>query len=242
MTTDVSLFFAIVGIQTILAIAILRWVHISAKRTERSEQQRRIDLPGVAAKINADYVANDPSVLQWFKRIPFYPHASGEGGAYGVMRGLIWDKTHSIFFDLHALVGTGDDAYMSTQTVAMFHFGEGWLPQFQLERRGNDRSADRFVVETKRPQIELVDHRDFSRTFRISGDDVPAIRRMFTTDLCAFVDAHADWVIESTGAWLAVCRKNFRPGIAAYPDFVGTAVTFLEAFATQPEPEAGRRP
>ena len=66
-----------------------------------------------------------------------------------------------------------------------------------------------------------------------SGDDSVAIRRLFTAKLCAFIDANADWAIESTGAWIAVCRKRVRPEIDAYHAFVGEAAEFLRAFGTR---------
>jgi hypothetical protein len=60
------------------------------------------------------------------------------------MRGKVWE-THAIFFDLD--VEAAVDAESSVhykQTVAMFHFGDGGMPAFSLERRGSDSARRRF--------------------------------------------------------------------------------------------------
>ena len=220
------------GIGVAVVILVIVFGIVATGTDVRAERRRKVALAAVAAKINADYLPDDRTVLQSFSGIPFYPYC-GRAHATGVMRGEVWGA-HAIFFDLD--VESALDAESSVhekQTVAMFHFGEGGMPAFSLERRGNDSLADDFSGPRAKPLVDLPDTPAFSSKFRLSGDDSVAIRRLFTAKLCAFIDANADWAIESTGAWIAVCRKRVRPEIDAYHGFVSETAEFLRAFATR---------
>ena len=213
-------------------ILVAAFLFIATGKELRADRRRKVDLAAVAARINADYLPDDPSVLQWFTGTPFHPY-SRRAAATGVMRGQV-GEAHAIFFDLD--VETALDADTSVhykQTVAMFHLGEGGMPAFSLERRGDDALADDFTGPGAKPLVELPGNPAFSSKFRLTGDDAEAIRKLFSAKLCAFIDANADWAIESTGAWIAVCRKRVRPDIDAYHAFVGEAAEFPRAFGTR---------
>lgn len=217
-----------VGVMILVAAFLI----IATGKEPRADRRRKVDLAAAAARIHADYLPDDQSVLQWFKGTPFHPY-SRRAAATGVMRGQVCEA-HAIFFDLD--VETALDADTSVhykQTVAMFHFGEGGMPAFSLERRGDDALADDFTGPGAKPLVELPGNPAFSSKFRLTGDDAEAIRTLFTAKLCVFIDANADWAVESTGAWIAVCRKRVRPDIDAYHAFVGEAAEFRRAFGTR---------
>lgn len=193
----------------------------------RCAQRRAAALPAVAAAINADYVADDSSVLASFGGATPFVRGGHSATATHVMRGVVGDVP-AAFFDLHvqaADVATDEDV---STTVAMFDLGPRGLPAFTLRRV---RALETPAAPSR---IDLPEDRDFAKRFLILSDDEAGMRRLLTPQLRAFIVDHRDWAIESTGRWLAVCRHaEPRPSAEAYPTFVAEASAFIHAFGTR---------
>jgi hypothetical protein len=239
MDTDVKIFIAIVVMIAIVVPTLFIWISWGVKRDRAAMVQRKIDLAAVAKVINADYLVDDQSPLQYFKTVPFWPGTtfdSGDPKAKSVMRGLIAGQTHSIFFDFGVMLPSTDNSCSSGQTVAMFHFGEGWLPSFIMERRSNHkftRMSRESELTKYAPAAELPGREAFLKRYHLHGKDVAAIQKLFRPELCQFIEVHGDWMVESTGEWLAICRQNYLPKVAEYPQFVADTTEFLAAFASR---------
>lgn len=197
-----------------------------------ADKRRTAGLPAFAAKINAAYLERDDTVLHWFAKTPFWPDCD-YAVAVGVMRGIIWE-VHVIFFDLEAVSKPGvDSTFIDKQTVAMFHFGEGGMPAFTLRPFGKDSRIGKLLGSHDQPRLAFEDGPGFSEKFRITGDDVTGIKQLFTAKLRAFIDAHNEWSVESTGTWIAICRLGKQSSLEEYHSFIDEASEFLRAFGTR---------
>lgn len=201
-------------------------------RAARDRERRKTELAAVAAKIGADYRAADLSVLQGFKKVPFFPQAA-ENESYlqatSVMRAQNGGQTQAIYFDMLST----DSDFRFSMTVAMFRLGAARLPSFQLEKKNIDLGADGFSTmhgNPYGPDVVLSARPAFNQVFRLHGKDAVAIERLFDSNLCDFVEAHGEWSVESTGTWLVVGRKFYQPAVEKYPEFIAHAAQILAAF------------
>jgi hypothetical protein len=217
--------------------AVLIWVKWDYNRAVKMQAQRKVDLAEAAKAIGADYFPEDPGVMALFRTIPFFPQAEPDEAnhrATGVIHGLIGGKTPAYFFDFNVFLPTSDGVGIHFVTVAMFDFGSWELPVFQLERLRQDVVADIACEQQRNPigsAVTLVRRKPFTANRRLHGPDAHAINAFFRDELCEYIEQHDRWAIESTGRWLAVCRKFEQVPVKAYPKFVEEACGFLGAFA-----------
>ena len=241
MGTDVYVFIAAVAFVPVAVVAIGIAVVLSSRRSHAAVERRKAELAAVAARLGYEYLPEDQSILGWFASMPFYPQVTLDDTRPNftcVMRGHV-GRTPVLLFDMMVYITGSESFHHYRQTVAMFYLGDAGLPCFQLERRGLDAAADRACLPVNNPSpppVALPGQPDFTARFRLRAPDASAMQRWLTPRRRAALAAHADWSVESTGAWLAVCRKGHRPAIADYPAFASEATAFLAALAT---PESG---
>ena len=208
----------------LMTLGSLAWLRFAGKRFDRDAKQRHADLAALALPLGAEYAPEDSTVLLAFRGMPFLPqYGTADFGktAYRVLRGSHGSEKFQMF-DL------AFDSEYGALAIAMFQVPDGF-PAFQLERRGIDRIADA-AVSPYGPAIALRANPAFSRNFRLCGSEAAAIESLFSPALCEFLDAHGEWAVESTGSWLALCRKYKRPPVKEYPDFLAQARRIRTAF------------
>ena len=219
-----TLAIVIVGATILLGIAAVVLGARSVTWDMRRLDRRAARLPAVATALGADYVLSDPSVLAPFGGVTPFMRNGFSATATHVMRVNRHDA-NATFFDLHvaaADVATDEDI---VATVAMFDFGSGGLPAFRL------RKVRMWETPMDSPRVALPEDPAFAKRFLIVSHDDLDMRRLLTPTLRKFLDHHAEWSIESTGTWLAVCRNDrSRPSAEAYPAFVCEASEFYRAF------------
>ncbi len=83
----------------------------------------------------------------------------------------------------------------------------GSLPVFTLDKEG---IWQRLYSQAGFKEILLSGHPDFNRRFFLSGEDAPAIERLFSDDLIRFLESNPLYHIESNGPSLLILKKE-RP-------------------------------
>jgi hypothetical protein len=219
-----TLAIVIVGATILFGIAAMVIGARSVTWDIRRLDRRAARLPAVATALGADYLLSDPSVLAPFDGVTPFMRDGFSATVTHVIR-INRHDAHATFFDLHiaaADVPTDEDM---VATVAMFDFGSGGLPAFRLRR------VRRLETPMDAPRVALPEDPAFAKRFLIISHDDLETRRLLTPTLRKFIDDHAEWTIESTGAWLAMCRNDrSRPSAETYPAFVREALEFYRAF------------
>lgn len=214
---------AVAVVPLLISLGSFAWLRFAGQRSEQDKIQTHAAFAALAAELGARYSPEDSTVLLAFRGMPFLPqYETGDFGiAYRVLRGSHGAEKYQTF-DLFF------DSEYGALAIAMFQVPDGF-PAFQMERRGIDRLADA-AVSPYGPAIALRGDAAFARNFRLCGSETAAIESLFSPALCEFLEAHGEWAVESTGSWLAVCRKYQRPAVKEYSDFLAQARRIRTAF------------
>jgi hypothetical protein len=142
-----------------------------------------------------------------------------------VMRGTI-EGSPVVLFDEHVAVGMGKGRHTLRQTVAAFDVTAKPLPVFTVQ--GWQQNWLTKLLDTASDKsIEFPDDPEFTRGFRVVGDDAQAVRRLFGPDARSFVTQRTKWMFRSDGRWLLMCRIGKRPKPKEYLAFVKEIVDGL---------------
>ena len=211
------------GFILFIAVPLVAFLGIrSATAVVRGQKKRMAELLPVAKAIDAQYLAEDRSVVSHLLSPPFFPQSSSEEEtppqAIGVMRTLVAARTPAIFFDMIAYVTAIEGSGIYFMTVAMFELQCREIPAFQLEKKKIDPAADRSCASRGNrfgPAIELNARPGFTKIFRLHGSDETAINRIFQQPLCQFIEAHDGWSIGLSSAphpgWLCAASSIAPP-------------------------------
>ena len=199
---------------TVLGLVIAKIVR------KRRESRRRTSLASVAAELGMGFTPEDAALLQQFGGYAVFPHG-GAPRATSVMRGAV-AGTPVVLLDYHVTVGSGKGTNRLRQTVAGFDLAARPLPAFAAQgwqQNWLTRLADPFSDRA----IDFPDDPEFTRRFRVVGDDAGAVRLLFGPDLRSFLTQRTQWMFRSDGRWLLMCGIGERPTPGSYRQFLEQA-------------------
>jgi hypothetical protein len=105
-------------------------------------------------------------------------------------------------FDFQYETGAGNNRQRIRQTVFGCRQLKWSIPGFTLQREGL------FSRLFDGADIDFEQDAEFSKHYLLKGNDVTAIRRLFTPSVRSFLLERRDWTVEAGGSWVFVCRKG----------------------------------
>jgi hypothetical protein len=172
----------------------------------RHERRRHDRLEALAADMGLAYAARDDALLQALRgRMPLFDRGRRRQ-TRSAMAGAIEDLRVCIF-DYHYTTGGGRSSTTWRQTVVAFELPEGRLPAFSLRPQ---RFFHKIAEKLGWTDIDFADHPEFSRRYRLTGDDEVAVRAAFSGELIELLDRDERLCVESDGRWLVVYRHGRR--------------------------------
>jgi hypothetical protein len=111
-------------------------------------------------------------------------------------------------------------------TVALFKLTRGELPEFELHPVG---FLSKIAVAFGGQDIGFEDDPDFSKSFRLKGEDEKGIRELFDLLLRSELKAHPQWSFAGWSSWLAVYYRRTLPAGKIF-DFFNEARTIARSF------------
>jgi hypothetical protein len=130
----------------------------------------------------------------------------------GLMRGRARDREVALF-DYTYITGSGKHRHTWRQTVAGFRFDGPPLPKFVLRPEHLfHKLGSLFGYQ----DIDFDSHPAFSKRYLLRGDDEPAVRHAFTSEVLEFFEANPGLTVEGADGRLVV----YRPGHRAKPEAV----------------------
>jgi hypothetical protein len=205
---------------TVIALTVLGMV-IAAIFGRRRESLRRAALASVAAELGMAFTPEDEALLTQFGGYAVFPTGAAPR-ATSVMRGTI-EGSPVLLFDDNVAVGIGKGRHTLRQTVAGFDVADKPLPVFAAQ--GWQQNWLTKLLDTPGDKvIDFPDDPEFTRRFRVVGDDAEAVRRLFGPDARSFLTPRTQWMFRSDGRWLLMCRIGKRPKPGEYRAFVKEVV------------------
>lgn len=123
-------------------------------------------------------------------------------------------------FQTHSRKGT------TVYTVALFQLARRELPEFELHPQG---VLSKIAIAFGGQDIDFEDDPEFSKRFRLKGEDENRIRELFDLFLRSELKARPRWSFSGQSRWLAVyCRRTLPAGKIV--GFFNTARTFARSF------------
>ena len=201
--------FEVIGLDTHLTSAKHPLsVRFKGSRVELPEKQpltsRQQKLKTLAEKLDWDF---DPSIDLFVKNLESFhllrPRITDR--AYNKLIGEIQNLRVAIQdVDFHE--GEFQARITGQATLAVIYLSEP-IPLFTIEK---EHFFDRIAALAGYDDIDFVNFKKFSDTFRLKGEDEPEIRNYFTPDLIHFLEQQLPYRLESNGKQLLLFGKE-RP-------------------------------
>lgn len=170
------------------------------------EKQRREKLMQVAMELGYNY---EPEALVHAELPQFklFDRGRSRQSKNVLRRGAGGRET--IVFDYQYTTGSGKNKSTHRQTVAAFRWAGTQLPRFEL---GPESWWHAVGEALGWKDIDFDSFPEFSRRYRLKGDDETAIRSVFTPGVIGFFETQEPkWTIEAWGDWLIVHKPGSRP-------------------------------
>ncbi|MDH5299706.1 MAG: hypothetical protein OEV91_11875 [Desulfobulbaceae bacterium] len=129
-----------------------------------------------------------------------------------------------LFFDYSYSGGTGDSSRSYSHTVALARV-QAPLPGFHLRPA---RFLDRLAAMAGFNSIDLRGHEEFSKKYRLSGQDSKAVQ-MFFGPRAAVLEKSSGWHIKAGGNHIVLFNKEGRVPPADYAAYIGEVKELLIA-------------
>ncbi|MCB9186146.1 MAG: SulP family inorganic anion transporter [Flavobacteriales bacterium] len=201
--------FEIIGLDTHLTSAThplsVRYkgskVGVSGRQTLTSRQQK---LQSLAEEVNWQF---DPSVALFIKDLDSFHllrHKSIDR-AYNKVSGN-FNNAQVIIQDIDFHEGEFQTKVTGQSTVAIIGL-TNTIPLFTIEK---EYLFDRIAALAGFDDIDFKNFKKFSNTFRLKGEDEPAVRDFFSNDLIRFLEENLPYRLESNGHQILLIGKE-RP-------------------------------
>ena len=136
---------------------------------------------------------------------------------------IAWsEKRDFVVFDYSYTVQAGKVISAVAQTVGAFHCPGRGMPGFSARPEGlSDKVA---AAMFGGQDIDFDSSPEFSKAYRVQGEDEAAIRDFFSVGGTQYLAARPGWVVEAKGDWLIAYRPGkWVLGAAALKEFVWDA-------------------
>ena len=137
-----------------------------------------------------------------------------------MMRGKLADRDAAIF-DYRFTTGGGKSSHTHLQTVVLFPDPVTGLPDFELSPENFlHRVAEAFGYQ----DLDFPENEEFSKLYLLRGPDEPAIRKLFRSDVLAFLGGAPRWHVQTHGGRLAIFREGKFTQPADMPSYAAEAL------------------
>ncbi|HTQ39928.1 MAG TPA: hypothetical protein VMJ32_12945 [Pirellulales bacterium] len=142
---------------------------------------------------------------------------------------LMLGKSRSIevgIFDYKYVTGGGRSSTVWKQSVISFQSEALALPDFSLAPKS---VWSKIVTLFGQKSIEFDTHPIFSGNYLLRGNDVEAVRKLFTDTVLDFFEQNWGWNTEGSGSRLLVYKQSKRIPGAEIPQFLEVGLQILSA-------------
>lgn len=191
-----------------LLVAFCSFVVIAVKVGNRRDAKRLAALTQIANELGLQFTPYDNSILSQWGGYAVNPRG-GDSYVTSIMRGH--RIVPFVLFDYMVKIGSANNKSLLQRTVAAFDVSATPLPVFEAEGLSTgwfNRAMDK-TFDTK--GIEFADDPEFTRTFKVRGQDADAIRRALHANARALLVRTPEWTLRSTGRWLLFSQRGDRP-------------------------------
>jgi hypothetical protein len=147
--------------------------------------------------------------------------------AYNIMKDLFAD-VDCLFFDYRYTTGSGKNSSTHVQTVVAFKVPNAQIPQFVCKpEHFFHKFADMFGFE----DINFEQYPNFSKSYRLNGDDDERIRKIFTPEVIQILESETTqpWSVDGAGDWLVIYRAGRKVDPEKCSQFLLDSTTLLNA-------------
>jgi hypothetical protein len=191
------------GLAVMLCVALVAW---------RLEKQRSAALAEVALRLGLSFQRKHSAVSgEPFARLPLFQRGHSQSFRNVAHGGDLW------VFGYSYVTGSGKNRSTHMQTVAALRVAGASLPGFELAPEG---FFDRLASSLGGQDIDLDEDPEFSRRYRLRGDDEGAVRRVFGPALRQQLLLDDGGSLEGEGEWLLLYRRAKRVKPAEISAFV----------------------
>lgn len=135
--------------------------------------------------------------------------------------------------DFSYVTGSGKNRTTHHQTVALFPNGGEGLPAFELSPENIfHKIGQAFGYQ----DIDFPEHEEFSKRYLLRGEKEDDIRKVFNSEVLAFLAGKPGWSVETRGRALAVFRAERRVKPEEIPVFLADALTIMNGLTRADAP------
>ena len=209
---DPKVWFIVVGFMLVAVVALV---------ARRLEKQRSEALEQVAMRLGLSFHRKHQAIAREpFTGLPLFGRGHSRSFRNVASRGDLW------VFGYSYATGSGKQRSTYSQTVAAMRVAGARLPRFQLAPEG---FFDRIVSSLGGQDIDLDEDPEFSRRYRLRGEDEAAVRSLFGSALRQQMLLDEGLCLEGEGEWLVLYRKSRRVAPAEISSFVERVRTLSSA-------------
>ncbi|MFA5140586.1 MAG: hypothetical protein WC728_15265 [Elusimicrobiota bacterium] len=140
-----------------------------------------------------------------------------------------WNGSPFEAYDYQYTVGSGKSSHTYRQTVAAFRRPEACIPAFELRK---EHLGDKLLGLIGMEDIDFEENPAFSKKYHLSGQDVQAVRMLFTPNVLAWFAERPGWDVAGGGAWVVFMHHGRRKEPKEYWAFLEAAQYGFAFFGT----------
>ena len=206
----------------ILVIAVGIVALVVAAYSHLQDQKRTEQIRDLASMSGMNFTERDDSLLtETFAGIELMRKGSGRK-AKNILRTRADGKDVVLFrYEYHV------DKSTFKQTAAGVRDPERALPRFQLTP---ESVFLKIGASFGMQDIDFDSSPTFSESYRLTGDDEAAVRRLFRSDVLSFFATETSWSIEGSGEWVVVYRRRDLVNPDQLAEFAEKAIWISDLF------------
>lgn len=184
----------------------------------KQEKKRTSDLRRFAMKYGYEFrekLKDLPDIVSLGDRFELFK-TGHSGTTYNILQTRRATEGISTF-DFNYTVGSGKSSSTHRQTVFSIDSERMSLPHFTL---GPERLSHKIGKVFGYQRIDFDSHPEFSRRYLLRGEDIDAIRSLFSHPIRAHFQNHKGWNLEGNGRSLLI----YRSGKRVQPSELGTFI------------------
>ena len=138
-----------------------------------------------------------------------------------------WKNQQLLVGDYAYTTGSGKNKSTHRQTIVVIDCAQPYLPPFALVPENIFHKISNFLGYT---DINFNNYPQFSKRYRLTGPDEPAIRNCFTSDVLTFFEKHGSFCVESLGTVLLYYKRGYLVKPQEWQKLMNTACRVYSQF------------
>lgn len=180
--------------------------------------QRAEAMKNVAFDLSLDYIDKDTKLLlPLLKGFRLFRY-----GRRKSIRNILYHQDPMLefklyIFDYRYVVGSGNNRRVFNQTVFFIQSKKLGLPEFWMKPENFFHKIGEFLKLSQ--DIDFVDYPQFSKQYRLKGEDEDYIRASMNDQVLHFFTINKNWSLEGVNYYMAFYKKNRIIAPAMIKDF-----------------------